>query len=125
MPGDANYGIGPMTGYWGSNLTAYVQNGTIPESRLDDMVERIVASWYFLGQDKDFPAGQPVTIVDGQPVILDSVNVQADHFKVVREVGAAGTVLLKNVAGALPLKAPKSLVVIGVWGILHHPRVSI
>ena len=57
MPGDIDFTTGLNEFYWGANLTAYVQNGTIPESRLTDMTERIVAGWYLLGQDKDFPAG--------------------------------------------------------------------
>ena len=40
------------------------------------------------------------------------LNVQSDHFKIAREIAAAGTVLLKN-TGALPLHAPKSIAVIG------------
>ena len=47
------------------------------------------------------------------PATNEHVDVQEDHFKVVREIGAAGTVLLKNVAGALPLRAPKSVAIIG------------
>ena len=47
------------------------------------------------------------------PATNEHVDVQADHYKVVREIGAAGTVLLKNVGGALPLKAPKSIAIIG------------
>lgn len=35
----------------GGELTASILNGTVPASRLDDMVLRIVASWYQLGQD--------------------------------------------------------------------------
>jgi hypothetical protein len=35
MPGDIRAGSG--TSYFGGNLTAYVQNGTIAEARLDDM----------------------------------------------------------------------------------------
>jgi hypothetical protein len=35
MPGDITFDSG--TSYFGKNLTAYIQNGTIPESRLDDM----------------------------------------------------------------------------------------
>ena len=35
MPGDINFGSG--TTYFGSNLTAYVNNGTIPNARVDDM----------------------------------------------------------------------------------------
>ena len=56
MPGDIDLGSG--TSWWGPNLTAYIDNGTIPESRLTDMAERIVASWYLLGQDSDYPAGE-------------------------------------------------------------------
>ena len=55
MPGDITIGSG--TSWWGPNLTAYVENGTIPESRVDDMAERILAAWYFLGQDDDYPPG--------------------------------------------------------------------
>lgn len=35
MPGDITFDSG--TSYFGANLTAFVQNGTIPESRVDDM----------------------------------------------------------------------------------------
>ena len=58
MPGDIDFtlaGIGKF--YWGANLTGSVQNGTTPEGCLMDMAEHIVASWYLLGQAKDFPAG--------------------------------------------------------------------
>jgi len=46
------------------------------------------------------------------------IDVQADHFKLVRELGAASTVLLKN-KGALPLgkhegkEAERSIVLVG------------
>ena len=40
------------------------------------------------------------------------VNVQADHYKLVREMGAASTVLLKN-DGILPVKSVKSVAFIG------------
>jgi len=35
MPGDITFGSG--TSYFGGNLTAYVENGTISEARVDDM----------------------------------------------------------------------------------------
>ena len=41
------------------------------------------------------------------------MDVQEDHFKIVREIGAASVVLLKNVADALPLRKPRSLAIIG------------
>ena len=47
------------------------------------------------------------------PATNEHVDVQEDHFKVVREIGAASVVLLKNVAGALPLRKPRSLAIIG------------
>ena len=40
MPGDATFGSGDS--YFGGNLTAYVNNGTIPEARVDDMAVRCV-----------------------------------------------------------------------------------
>ena len=41
------------------------------------------------------------------------VDVQADHWKVVREIGAASAVLLKNKNNTLPLKKPRSIVLVG------------
>ena len=35
MPGDIFFGSG--TTYFGSNLTTYVDNGTVPNARIDDM----------------------------------------------------------------------------------------
>ena len=55
MPGDNIPAFD--TTWWGPNLTAYVDNGTIPESRLTDMAERLIASWSLLDQDYNYPAG--------------------------------------------------------------------
>ena len=52
------------------------------------------------------------SVDQNDPATNEHVDVQEDHFKVVREIGAAGTVLLKNVAGALPLNKPKSIAII-------------
>ncbi|KAG9086826.1 hypothetical protein FS749_003342 [Ceratobasidium sp. UAMH 11750] len=111
MPGDIVFNS--LNSYFGANLTAYVQNGTIPEERVTDMAERIVAAWYLLGQDKDFP---PVNFDAFRPLAAENnshVDVQDDHYKLVREIGAASTVLLKNVNGALPLKKPITMSLIG------------
>ena len=43
MPGDIT-AVSDMS-YWGSNLTTYVVNGSIPEVRLDNMGTRILKSW--------------------------------------------------------------------------------
>ncbi|KAM3075225.1 hypothetical protein ACMFMG_007329 [Clarireedia jacksonii] len=116
--------------YFGANLTAAVNNGSVTESRLNDMVLRVMTPYFFLGQDKDdFPLLDPsmgtypqVNSFNSPAVWLtnwtDSLgssdrDVRGNHSSLVRELGAAGSVLLKNTNHALPLKAPKR---IGVFG---------
>ncbi|KAI0364024.1 glycoside hydrolase [Pilatotrama ljubarskyi] len=111
MPGDITFSS--HTSWFGANLTAFVENGTIAEARVDDMAERIVAAWYLLGQDQNYPEVSFNAFAMNDPATNAHVDVQDDHYKVVREIGAAGTVLLKNVGGALPLKKPRSIAVIG------------
>ncbi|KAI0324819.1 glycoside hydrolase [Cubamyces sp. BRFM 1775] len=111
MPGDISFGS--HTSWFGANLTAYVNNGTISEARVDDMAERILAAYYLLEQDQNYPEVSFNAFDMTDPATNAHVDVQADHYKVVREIGAAGTVLLKNVGAALPLKKPKSIAVIG------------
>lgn len=87
------------------------------------MVLRIMTPYYFLGQDNGFPE------VDGYSPYLNfappsdylynftigpEIDVRKDeHIQLIRELGAAGTVLLKNTDGALPLQKPKR---VGVFG---------
>ncbi|KAH7924412.1 glycoside hydrolase family 3 protein [Leucogyrophana mollusca] len=110
MPGDITFGSG--TSYFGGNLTAFVMNDTISMERLDDMATRIVAAWYYMHQDENYPN---VTLNSFNPYdpINSEVNVQSNHYEIVREIGAAGTVLLKNERGVLPLDKPKSIVLVG------------
>ncbi|EIW74780.1 glycoside hydrolase family 3 protein [Coniophora puteana RWD-64-598 SS2] len=99
--------------YFGGNLTTYVMNGTISPERLDDMAERIVASWYYMHQDEGYP---PVSFDMNDPWNATTnlhVNVQANHSTVVRTIGAAGAVLLKNENNALPLDKPRSIALVG------------
>ncbi|KAJ6586023.1 glycoside hydrolase superfamily [Mycena capillaripes] len=114
MPGFFAYGRGPQTegnpdtainGWWGSNLIEMVKNGSVPEARVDDMVVRTFAAYYKLGQDKGYP----------EISIKNPVNVQADHYKLIRQIGAASTVLLKNTNKALPL-AVKNIKRIAILG---------
>ncbi|KIK61104.1 glycoside hydrolase family 3 protein [Collybiopsis luxurians FD-317 M1] len=96
--------LGSHTTYFGQNLTAYVKNGTVPESRIDDMATRIIASWYFLHQDDpDYPKTNFNAFLPDDAETNFHIDVQDDHDQLVREIGAASTVLLKNVNGALPL----------------------
>jgi beta-glucosidase len=102
MPGDITFDSG--TSWWGPNLTAFVENGTIPESRVDDMTTRILAGWYFLGQDSpDYPQTSFNAFNPDDDATNEHVDVQDDHYTLVRQLGAASAVLLKNERGALPL----------------------
>lgn len=51
MPGDGLHWLDGKS-LWGNQLTLAVLNGSLPVSRLNDMVTRVVATWYQLGQDK-------------------------------------------------------------------------
>lgn len=110
MPGD---GMGNGVFLWGQNLINAVSSGQVPQSRLDDMATRILAAWYFLGQD----AGYPSIGFSSWGNSNGGPNVQGDHKNVARAVARDGIVLLKNVDNALPLKRPASLAVIGLGAI--------
>ncbi|CZR50174.1 related to beta-glucosidase 1 precursor [Phialocephala subalpina] len=112
--------------YFGQNITLAVNNGSLPEDRLDDMARRVLTPYFFLGQDAtDFPTVDPSTIYVllqtygysatslGLPPAPASRDVRQDHKKLIREMGAAGVVLLKNTNGTLPLRSQTN---IGVFG---------
>ena len=114
--------------YFGANVTQSVSNGTVEEARVDDMITRIMAPYYFLGQDKDFPQVDPSTaplnnfspqdrwmegFMDWNIGGEESRDVRSDHGELIRKLAAASTVLLKNEGAALPLKSVKSIAVFG------------
>jgi beta-glucosidase-like glycosyl hydrolase len=75
---------------------------------------RIIAGWYFVHQDAgNYPTTNFDAFNPASEETNEHVDVQEDHYKVVREIGAASTVLLKNQNGALPLTKPRSIVLIG------------
>ncbi|KAJ4381056.1 hypothetical protein N0V86_003403 [Didymella sp. IMI 355093] len=117
MPGDGlRWAKGDSL--WGAKLTQAVLNGSVPIDRVDDMVTRIVASWYQVGQDKWSNEGPNFSswtndevgkLHEGSPsdkttgVVNKFVNAQGDHKDIVRKVAAEGTVLVKNEDKVLPL----------------------
>ncbi|KAF2635040.1 hypothetical protein P280DRAFT_554085 [Massarina eburnea CBS 473.64] len=121
MPGDGlQWAKGESL--WGPELTKSVLNGSVPVDRVDDMVTRIVASWYQVGQDKwssDGPNFSSWTnekvgnIHEGSPsdtttgVVNKFINAQGEgddfHGNIARKVAAEGTVLVKNENNVLPL----------------------
>ena len=75
---------------------------------------RILAGWYLLHQDS--PSYAHVSFNAFLPLdeaTNEHIDVQDDHYKLVREMGAASVVLLKNVNSTLPLKKPRSLFMAG------------
>lgn len=123
MPGDGarnTYGS-----HWGGALTEAVLNGTIPQWRLDDMVVRIMTAFYKVGRDNtrvpiNYSSWVNTTTgyryfasKTGNMTVNQHVDVQGDHAELIREIGAKGTVLLKNAPATLPLTKPKSIAVIG------------
>lgn len=55
------------------------------------------------------------TPVYGDP-LNENVNVQGNHAALIREIGAASTVLLKNIRSALPLGPGKPKLRYGIFG---------
>ena len=91
----------PGDGYFGAPLKQAVQDGKVPEARVDDMVHRIVRSMFATG------------VIDHPPVrrVVDPFKGRDDARKIEEE----SLVLLKNEDGILPLAAGegKTIAVIG------------
>ena len=77
-------------GFMGYSLLPAVQNGSIPEARINDMIIRLIAPYYLLGQDQDFPT-----------LNLER-DASGDNYKVNRLAASASMILLKNTNNALP-----------------------
>ena len=143
MPGDGLHWADGKS-LWGKHLSLSVLNGSLPLERLNDMVTRIVASWYQLGQ-QDWP--KPAPEGEGGPnfsswtdekvglfhtgsdskdtgVVNQFIETreggdgQEPHEVVARRVAAEGTVLVKN-DGILPLDRrvpPGTEMRVGIFG---------
>lgn len=128
MPGDGN-DFSDGASWFGKNLTIAVLNGTLPESRLNDMAVRIIAAWYKLAQDTDYPvpnfnaftlatAGNlynpDTNRSSGFGILNQHVDVRGRHADVALAVARDSIVLLKNAGNALPLgHRDRSLVLVG------------
>lgn len=120
MPGNVSALYGAS--YFGTPLLQAVQNGSVPMNRLDDMAVRVMKPYFKLGQDVDFPSVDPANAVllgvsttghagvNSTPISRD---VRENHSSLIRRLGAAGTVLLKNTDNYLPLAKPMD---VGVFG---------
>ncbi|OTB03915.1 glycoside hydrolase family 3 protein [Hypoxylon sp. CI-4A] len=98
--------------YWGSKLTQAVNSGQVPQERLDDMVRRVLAAWYLLGQDSSYPS-----------INLDA-SVQGTHKTNIRATARDGIVLLKNDDNILPLKKPTKLGLVGSSAVANPQGIN-
>lgn len=125
MPGD---GAIPLLGftYWASELSKSVINGSVPLDRLNDMATRVVATWYQLGQDKNYPPPNfstntldangpchPGALISPTCKVNEFVDVQADHKVVARDIAREAITLLKNQGNFLPIQTSASIKVFG------------
>jgi hypothetical protein len=85
-----------------------------------------ITQWYQFGQDQDYPLPNfsantvdptglcyPAALFSPTCVTNQYVNVQADHFKVARNVSREAITLLKNINNTLPLSTSAVLKIFG------------
>jgi beta-glucosidase len=92
----------PFNTYYGTALQTAVENGTIPVSALNTMVQPVLTEMFAFGL-----FDHPRTGATG-----DTVTTPA-HQALGSQVAEAGTTLLRNNGGTLPLAAQSSIAVIG------------
>ncbi|KAK1726389.1 hypothetical protein CaCOL14_004866 [Colletotrichum acutatum] len=124
MPGNVSAAAGAS--YFGDSLLEAVNSGLVSADRLGDMATRVLTPYFLLGQDKKFPPTDPssgaafLRYQYGHQVQLPLTypevparDVRGNHAELIRDIGSAGTVLLKNVNGTLPLTDELN---VGVFG---------
>lgn len=102
----------PSSAYWeNGNLTKMVTNGSLAQTRLDDMATRIIASWHKYADSNGTPGfGMPLDLL-APHVLVDARDPAADET--IYQGAVEGHVLVKNTNGALPLGKPKLLSLFG------------
>ncbi|OJJ54624.1 hypothetical protein ASPSYDRAFT_81595 [Aspergillus sydowii CBS 593.65] len=103
----------PSSETWNSNLTTAIANGSMEASRLDDMVTRVMATWYYLDQDTAFSnpgIGMPKSPSDPHQAVIATSQ---EAKPVLLQSAIESHVLVKNTNGALPLKSPNLISVFG------------
>lgn len=104
----------PNSEYWeNGNLTLMVNNGSLAQSRLDDMATRIIAAWHKYAQIENTGAGFPTSLVAPHEFVDARDPASKDTWL---EAAIEGHVLVKNTDNALPLQKPKVLSLFGYDG---------
>jgi beta-glucosidase len=86
--------------YFGAALKEAIEKGEVPQSRLDDMAHRILRSMFATGVVDNPP--MPRSVVDPFRGLEDAQHIAEESI-----------VLLKNSGNLLPLRAPRSIALIG------------
>ncbi|HWA93790.1 MAG TPA: glycoside hydrolase family 3 C-terminal domain-containing protein [Terracidiphilus sp.] len=91
----------PGSESFGEPLRKAVESGEVPESRLNDMVHRVLRTMFDAGIVDDPPTPESPNVMEG--------------FKIAQKIEERGAVLLKNAHSQLPLNASsiQSIAVIG------------
>ncbi|KAF7338183.1 putative beta-glucosidase [Mycena venus] len=113
MPGTAFDGL--FGNFFGDELIALVQNGSVSEARLDDMALRTLAP---ILQHQNLDT-YPQPSFDVRDLTIPTNNVRRDHYKVIRDIGEEALSLVKNnrqSGGGLPLPEPSSMGSLAVIG---------
>ncbi|KAH7078253.1 beta-glucosidase-like protein [Paraphoma chrysanthemicola] len=127
MPGDIHtVPVVLGSSYWMYEYSRAILNGSIPVDRLDDSVTRILAAYFQMGQDQNYPRPNfdtntqnaegplyPGALISPSGVVNEFVNVQANHAEVAREVARDAITLLKNTGNVLPLPRNSTLKIFG------------
>jgi beta-glucosidase len=100
----------PSSAFWqDGNLTLMVTNGSLEQSRLDDMAMRILTP-YFRFANFQPGTGMPADLLAPHELV-DARDPESD--KILLQGAIEGHVLVKNTDNALPLQKPKILSVFG------------
>ncbi len=100
--------------YFGDMLKAAVQSGQVPQSRLDDMVRRILTVMFQVGLFDRAPSGSP------------EANAQSpEHTQFAGDAAAQGIVLLKNTLNALPLSTTRGYKIAVIGSAAHTNPISV
>jgi beta-glucosidase len=133
QPGDgASWANG--VSYWGGQLSTAILNGSVPIDRLNDQVTRVVAAWYQLGQDQNYPkvsfsswTKQDTDVAykgsnSGPRIrVNDHIDVRGNHATIAKNVARDGITLLKNEGNVLPLSKDSVVRVFGT-GAAPNPN---
>ncbi|KAI9331324.1 glycoside hydrolase family 3 protein [Obelidium mucronatum] len=95
----------------------------IPESRLDDMVVRILSAYYHLGQDKGYPDIAFDSWEEKEKNVYNYDYRFKQHIPIARKLASASTILLKNEKGLLPLDASADGLVAVIGEDARRPHI--